>query len=89
MDCSGVDYCDAFISSLDSHSDGTHSLQWIYWRESDIMLHFSILMKKQSHFGWPDGESIWFLGELILESLIFYLLDKIGNLMNLNNILCF
>ncbi len=24
---SGVDYCDVFISCLDSHSDGTHSLQ--------------------------------------------------------------
>ncbi len=27
MDWSGVDYCDCFISCLDSHSDGTHSLQ--------------------------------------------------------------
>ncbi len=27
MDWSGVDYCDVFISCLDSHSDGTHSLQ--------------------------------------------------------------
>ncbi len=26
MDWSGVDYCDVFISCLDSHSDGTHSL---------------------------------------------------------------
>ncbi len=26
-----VDYCDAFISCLDSHSDGTHSLQRILW----------------------------------------------------------
>ncbi len=26
MDLSHVDYCDAFISGLDSHSDGTHSL---------------------------------------------------------------
>ncbi len=25
MDWSGVDYCDVFISCLDSHSDGTHS----------------------------------------------------------------
>ncbi len=25
-----VDYCDVFISCLDSHSDGTHSLQRIY-----------------------------------------------------------
>ncbi len=31
MDWSGVDYCDVFISCLDSHSDGTHSLQSIHW----------------------------------------------------------
>ncbi len=36
-----VDYCDVFISCLDSHSDGTHSLQRIHWRASDEMLHFS------------------------------------------------
>ncbi len=42
MDWSGVDYCDVFISSLDSHSDGTHSLQSnIHCWESDAMLHFS------------------------------------------------
>ncbi len=27
MDWSHVDYCDVFISCLNSHSDGTHSLQ--------------------------------------------------------------
>ncbi len=27
MDLSHVDYCDVFISCLDSHSDSTHSLQ--------------------------------------------------------------
>ncbi len=26
-----VDYCDVLISCLDSHSDGTHSLQRIHW----------------------------------------------------------
>ncbi len=26
-----VNYCDVFISCLDSHSDGTHSLQRIHW----------------------------------------------------------
>ncbi len=31
IDSSGVDYCDVCISCLDSHSDGTHSLQWIHW----------------------------------------------------------
>ncbi len=28
-----VDYCDVFISCLDSHSDGTHSLQSIHWNK--------------------------------------------------------
>ncbi len=36
-----VDYCDVFISCLDSHADGTHSLQRIHWWASDVMLHFS------------------------------------------------
>ncbi len=53
-----VDYCDVFISCLDSHSDGTHSLQWA----SDVMQHFSksVLMKKQTHLHliWPEGEYI-------------------------------
>ncbi len=35
---SGVGYCDVFISCLDSHSDGTHSLQRIHWWASDIKL---------------------------------------------------
>ncbi len=33
-------YCDVFISCLDSHSDGTHSLQRIHWWAGDGMLHF-------------------------------------------------
>ncbi len=36
-----VDYCDVFISCLDSHSDGTHSLQRIHQWASDVILHFS------------------------------------------------
>ncbi len=67
-----VDYCDVFISCLDSHSDGTHSLQRIHWWASDVMLNFSksVLMKKQTHLHlrWPEGEYIFskfsFLGEL-------------------------
>ncbi len=30
-----VDYCNVFISCLDSHSDGTHSLQRIHWWARD------------------------------------------------------
>ncbi len=32
-----VDYCDVFTSCLDSHSDGTHSLQ-IWWRNKLIYI---------------------------------------------------
>ncbi len=41
-----VDYCNVFISCLNSHSDGTHSLQRIHWWASDVMLNFfkSVLM---------------------------------------------
>ncbi len=60
MDWSGVDYCDVFVSCLDSHSDGTHSLQRIHCWASDGKLHLSqsITMKKQTHLslGWPEGE---------------------------------
>ncbi len=37
LDWSGllVVYCNAFISCLDSHSDGTHSLERIHWWASD------------------------------------------------------
>ncbi len=34
-------YCDAFISWLDFHSDGTHLLQRIHWWTNDEMLNFS------------------------------------------------
>ncbi len=37
----GVVWIIVFISCLDSHSDGTHSLQSIHWWASDVMLHFS------------------------------------------------
>ncbi|XP_050982193.1 transmembrane protein 254 isoform X3 [Labeo rohita] len=33
-------------SCLDSHSDGTHSLQRIHWRDSDGMTHF---YKSETH----------------------------------------
>ncbi len=36
-----VDYCDVLMSCLDSHSDGTHSLQSIHWWASDAILDFS------------------------------------------------
>ncbi len=67
-----VDYCDVFISCLDSHSDGTHSLQRIHWWASDVMLHFSksVLMKKDSStswmaWGWVNCQQIFFFGYTI------------------------
>ncbi len=33
-----VDYCNVFISYLDSHSDNTQSLQRMYWWENYIEL---------------------------------------------------
>ncbi len=51
-----VDYCDAFISCLDSHSDGTHSLQMIHWWGSHISPNLFFLAKFS------------FLGELFLYS---------------------
>ncbi len=38
-----------YISCLDSHSDGTHSLQSIHESASDVMLHFSksVLMRNK------------------------------------------
>ncbi len=47
-----VDYCDVFISCLDSHSDGTHSLPLV---SNGISPN---LMKKQTrlHLGRPEGE---------------------------------
>ncbi len=61
-------FCHFFVS-LDSHSDGTHSLQRIHWWASDVMIHFSksVLMKKltQIHVGWTEVEyNLPCLGEL-------------------------
>ncbi len=67
-----VDYCYVFISCLDSHSDGTHSLQSIHWWASDGMLNFSksVLMKKRTHHGWLEDDkmstNVSFLSELFL-----------------------
>ncbi len=36
-----VDYGDDFISCLDSHSDGTQSLQSIHWWASDVIINLS------------------------------------------------
>ncbi len=50
MNWSSVD-CYIFIKCLNSHSNGTHSLQISHWSATDGMLNFSksILMKKQTY----------------------------------------
>ncbi len=55
-----MDYCDVFISCLDSYSDGTNSLQRIHWWARDVMLNFSksVPKKKQSHL--LDGRRVNF-----------------------------
>ncbi len=41
MDWNHMDYLlTIFINCLDSHSDGTHSLQMIHWWASDVMQNF-------------------------------------------------
>ncbi len=59
MDWSHMDYCDVFISYLNSHYHGTHSLQREWW-VSDVVLNFSksATMKKQNHLHLvlPEGE---------------------------------
>ncbi len=43
-----MDNCAVFISCLNSHSDGTHTLQRIHWLANDVLLNFSksVLKKK-------------------------------------------
>ncbi len=61
-----VDYCDVFISCLDSHSDGTHSLQRIHWWASDVMLHFSKSDEETNSstswmtWGWVNFKQIFY-----------------------------
>ncbi len=56
-----MDYCDVFISCLNSHSNGTHSLQRIHLEASDVMLNFSnsFLIRKQTnlYLGWPEDKT--------------------------------
>ncbi len=59
-----VDYCDVFISCLDSHSDGTHSLQRIHWWASDVMLHFFKLF-------WWRNKLIYILDALRVSKFSF------------------
>ncbi len=78
--------------SIDSHSDGTHSLQSIHWlsfwrhpftAEHPLLRHISPnLMKKQTHpnLGWSGGEHIYIFDWTIsLRLTRIYLLSTLTN----------
>ncbi len=68
-----------FISCLDSHSDGTHSLQMIHWWASDVKKKFSDVLKmsheetNSSTIRWPEGifSKCSFMGELFICCIAF------------------
>ncbi len=65
MDWSCVDYCNVLYSCLDSHSDGTHSLQRIHWSASDEKLNLFRCRNKLINI--LDGLRVRiFLGNLFL-----------------------
>ncbi len=45
-----------FISCLDSHSDGTHSLYRGEWYNANFLQICSNEKKNHLNFGWPEGE---------------------------------
>ncbi len=71
--------CSFFISCLEFHSDGTHSMQRMHLWTSDVMLNFS--KKKLILRRWPDGE-----GELICK--VIYLTTATQCCYLLTNINC-
>ncbi len=91
-----VDYCDVFISCLDFHSDGTHSLQRINWWERDVMIKFtkSVLMKTISStlwlaWGWVNVHQkcmfSWTIPSKLFEpSWFFFALKNLAELINMN-----
>ncbi len=71
--CGLLDYCDVFIRFLDSHSDGTHSLQRIHWWSSDVMLFLQICSDEETNsstsciaWGWVNIQQIFISGWTIL-----------------------
>ncbi len=63
-----MDYCDVFISCLDSHSDGTHSLQRIHCWDTDAVTHFSKSDEETNSstswlaWGWGCFQQIFIFG---------------------------
>ncbi len=54
-----MDYCDVFISCLDSYSDGTHSLQRIHWWANYANLLWWRNMKKGVEESWRSLSTPW------------------------------
>ncbi len=50
-----VDYCDVFISCLDSHSDGTHSRCWTRDVMPNSSKSFPMTKQTHLHLEWPEG----------------------------------
>ncbi len=78
MDWNRGKYCNVFISCLDCHFDGTHSLQRMHWWASDVMVNFSkyFPIKKQLVY-ILDSLRIFkfsFLGELCFFFYIYIVL---------------
>ncbi len=50
-----VHYCDVFIRCLNSHSDGTHSLQRTHWWASGAQWSISpnLFRWRKKYLGWP------------------------------------
>ncbi len=69
----GLLWC-VFVSNLDSHFDGTHSLQRIHCFASDVILNIFTYfpLKKQTHLhlGWPEAENTFILGIPLISSLL-------------------
>ncbi len=59
-----VDYCDVFISCLDSHSDGTHSGSIVKQVMNAEFLQ--ICSHDETAYGWVNFSKCSFLGELFL-----------------------
>ncbi len=75
MDWSGLGHCDVFISCLDSHSDGTHSLQSIHWWANDAMLHFS-----QNQFPWRNNPiSLVYLVNYCFKTILQFKVNMTSN----------
>ncbi len=74
--------CEVFISHLNSHSDGTHSLQRIHLWASGVMLHFfkSVLIRnKFIHLGWPEGEYIFSKYNFLLNHSFNVQIETLGS----------